>query len=287
MTQRVPGTVRVATWNVWWRFAHPVARLSRIHDTLRVLDADVIGLQEVWQLDETHQAAQLAAGLGLSWEWAPSPQSRLWQARLPAGDPGSRALIGLAVLSRWPLLSPVSYRLPAGDGPDEGRLALAVDVEAPGGRLPFVTTQLASSPARSAVRVEQVVELARIVAARRGGPDVAYPPVLCGDFNAALEADEMRLLEGHLTAPAVPGQVLVNAWRYHDGPPPPTWDPRNPYAAATFEPPATIDHILVGPPGEDGRGRVLSCRRFADAPLDSGWASDHTGVTVDLAGETS
>ena len=51
----------------------------------------------------------------------------------------------------------------------------------------------------------------------------------------------------HKTAPVVPGLVLVDAWRYADPMSPGwTWDRPNPYVAATGEPSARIDNVLVG-----------------------------------------
>jgi endonuclease/exonuclease/phosphatase family metal-dependent hydrolase len=49
---------------------------------------------------------------------------------------------------------------------------------------------------------------------RRSGRGPAHPPVLTGDFNAVPDSDEMRLLGGMRTAPAEPGQVLLDAWEY-------------------------------------------------------------------------
>jgi endonuclease/exonuclease/phosphatase family metal-dependent hydrolase len=66
--------------------------------------------------------------------------------------------------------------------------------------------------------------------------------ILTGDLNAEPDSDEVRLLSGHKTAPAVPGQVFVDAWLYAD----PsargcTWDRTNPAVDATGEPNARID----------------------------------------------
>jgi len=109
--------------------------------------------------------------------------------------------------------------------------------------------------------------------------------VLAGDLNAEPDSDEVRLLCGHKTAPVVPGHVLVDAWRWADpGDPGWTWDRRNPHVAATGEPSARIDHVLVGPPTSDGRGAVLGARLAGNAPVEGVWPSDHAAVVVDLAG---
>ncbi len=133
--------------------------------------------------------------------------------------------------------------------------------ETPGGRLPFFTTQLTAHPALSSTRVQQVRALATIVAERSSGRPFAA--VVAGDLNAEPDSDEVPLLCGHRTAPAAPGLVLVDAWRYADGGPGWTWDRRIQHVAVTGEPSARIDYVLVGLP-VDGRGAIRRAR-VADA----------------------
>jgi endonuclease/exonuclease/phosphatase family metal-dependent hydrolase len=110
-----------------------------------------------------------------------------------------------------------------------------------------------------------------------------FPPVVTGDLNAEPDADELRLLGGHKTAPVVPGQILVDAWSYADPRTPGwTWDRRNPYVAATGEPSARIDYVLVGLPTASGAGQVRSLRRIGDQPVNGVWPSDHAGVLAEL-----
>src|SRR5215210_3758040 len=54
---RIPGRVRVLTWNVWWRFGPEWRRRqpALLHH-LRAVDPDVIALQECWGVDSTTQA---------------------------------------------------------------------------------------------------------------------------------------------------------------------------------------------------------------------------------------
>ena len=54
------------TWNIWWRFGPKwQERQSVLVETLRTVDPDVVALQEVWSTDETTQAHEFAASLGL------------------------------------------------------------------------------------------------------------------------------------------------------------------------------------------------------------------------------
>lgn len=276
--------MRVLTWNLWWRFGPWEQRRHAILDVLRAERPDVCGLQEVWEAGGENLAGWLAAELGMHWAWAPGEVFPHWRGS--GGEPG--AGVGNAVLSRWPVTERAVERLPAGDGPEEVRVALFARIGAPGGPVPFFTTHLHAGPAGSAVRCVQAAALARFVASRRGRG--AFPPVVTGDFNAQPESDELRLFGGMLTAPAVPGQVLVDVWR-SAGPDEPwaTWDLANPYLApphvAAAAPYSTrIDYIHTGLPGPGGAGRVTAVRRAGHGPVAGVWASDHAAVVAELAG---
>lgn len=272
--------LRVVTWNVWWRFGDWRARQQAITAVLAAERPDLIGLQEVWTRDGESQVELLARELGMHWVVADSPAPQRWQRR--SGEPA----VGFAnaVLSRWPITGHHSSTLPAAAGRVQERTVVQADIDAPAGPVPFFTTQLDSAPAESATRCAQVSAVARLVASCLSGAEHAHPAVVTGDLNAEPDSDEVRLLGGHKTAPAVPGLVLVDAWRYADPRDPGwTWDPRNPHVAATFEPGARIDYVLVGPPGPTGRGHVLGARTIGNDPVDGTWPSDHAGVLVDLA----
>lgn len=261
--------MRILTWNLWWRFGDWEARQRAILAVLADAEADVVTLQEVWATPTANLAELLAHELGLHWAWSPSPSPGRWQER--ADQPGVD--IGNAILSRWPITNEVRQVLPRGSAALAERTVLHARVDAPGGTLPVFTTHLESSPSASATRCEQVAAVARCVAAHPGD----RPPVLAGDFNAEPSSDEMRLLGGHLTAPAVPGLVLVDAWRWAaDGDPGWTWDPANPFIRAS--PSARIDYVLVGP-GQD----VAGVRVLGNGPVDGVWPSDHAAVLVELA----
>ncbi|MFJ4472873.1 endonuclease/exonuclease/phosphatase family protein [Streptomyces sp. NPDC089424] len=270
--------MRVVTWNLWWRFGPWADRRKAILGTLRELRPDVVGLQEVWEAGGENLAGWLAGELGLHWAWAPSHAPERWQRRI--GDP--TVGIGNAVLSRWPVTEQAVLPLPAPTDVDDGRLALYTRLATPSYSVPFFTTHLTSQLHASATRCRQVGALAEFVAEHRGG--TPYPAVVTGDFNAWPDSDEIRLFGGYRTAPAVPRQVLLDAWEYADpAAPSHTWDPANPYVAAGHTPGARIDYVHVGPPGPDGLGRVRSVRRAGDGPVDGVWPSDHLAVVADLA----
>jgi endonuclease/exonuclease/phosphatase family metal-dependent hydrolase len=276
-----PGLIRVVTWNLWWRFGPWQQRRDAIAAVLADAQPDICGLQEVWASPDGHLAAVLAEQLGMHWAWTPSPAPERWQQRI--GDPTMQ--VGNAILSRWPITEQAAQPLPTDPVADDGRTVLFARIQTPSGPLPLFTTQLTSTIGQSAVRCRQVESLCRLVAAHTGP---GFPPVVTGDLNAEPDADEVRLLGGHKTAPVVPGLVLVDAWSYADPPASGwTWDRRNPYVAATGEPSARIDYILVGLPTASGAGQVRSVRLIGDQPVHGVWPSDHAGVLAELqpAGE--
>ena len=263
------------TWNVWWRFGDWERREPGIARVIKEASPDLVGLQEVWATAGGNQAERLSAALELNWAWSPSPAPEHFQRRI--GD--TTMQVGNAILSRWPIVSSVSRDLP-GCGADKGRTALITVVDAPGGLIAFVTTQLAATVGESALRCEQVRSLI--------GHIVDEVPetgalVLTGDFNAEPDSDEIRLLGGHKTAPVVPGLILVDAWRYAE----PdsrewTWNRRNPAVLATGEPNARIDYIFAGYRPSTLALYVRGARLAGDVPSDGVWPSDHAAVVADL-----
>lgn len=264
------GRVRVASWNLWWHFGPWRERQAAIVETMRTVDADVWCLQEVFTAaDGSDQAADLAAALG---GFHAVHGSRFDLGVFPEG-------IGNAVLSRWPIVGSEVRELPAPDGLDELRCAVRADVDSPHGPLAVFSTHLNWHLDQSDVRQDQVRALAAFVAEGRAGR--VFPAVVAGDFNAAPESDEMRMLTG-LAAVPVRGQVFVDAWAARGSGAGLTWDTRNPFAAAEYEPSRRIDYVLVARPGPGGVGEVLAADRFADGPVGGVWPSDHAGVVATL-----
>ncbi len=263
--------MRILTWNLWWRHGPWQRRREAIAATLAEVGPDVCGLQEVWEADGRNLAGELASRLGMHWCWTPAGEGR--------DGRGDGALVGNAVLSRWPIAARAELRLATGDI-FAHRVATHARIATPDGALPMFTTHLSYRPGASQVRTAQVRQLAEFTAAHLA--DCAYPPVVTGDLNAEPGSDELRLLGGLLTPPAASGLVLVDAWRYADPADPGfTWDHRNGYQADSVIPDSRIDYILVGLP-RHGRGRVESVRLAGNAPVDGVWPSDHFAVVADL-----
>ena len=264
--------MRVLSWNLWWRYGPWQRRRDAIAATLAAVGPDVCGLQEVWDAAGENLAGDLAGRLGMHWCWAVAAKGR--------GREGEDLSLGNAVLSRWPITAHTQLDLPVGGLAEEARVAVHARIDTPGGVLPMFTTHLTFGLGRSQVRTAQVRALAEFVAGHSG--ECAYPPVVTGDLNAEPGSDEVRLLGGMLTAPAAPGLVLVDAWRYAGaGDPGYTWDHRNAYLANSMVPSSRIDYVLAGLPRQ-GRGQLASAMLAGTAPVDDVWPSDHFAVVADL-----
>ncbi len=262
----IESRLRVVTWNIWWRYGPWERRQPAIAATLKRLDADVIALQEVWSDETTNLAAELAAQLGYHHTFA-------------SGKDMKGFGFGNAVLSRWPIEPSESTMLHGEKETDEGRLALYALVNGPRGPVPVFSTHLNWRFEQSHIRQRQVADLARFVDRMRPWK---FPPIVCGDFNAEPESEEMRMLKGLTTCP-VEGLAFHDAWSVAgDGRSGITWDNTNPYGKILLEPDRRIDYILVGRPEARGAGHVVDCLVTGNEPIDGVWPSDHHAVLAEL-----
>jgi endonuclease/exonuclease/phosphatase family metal-dependent hydrolase len=262
---------------------------------LEHLAPDIVCLQEVWR-DGTGSdtAAWIVDHLGVTdWYWRFGGDGfapRLW--------PDETVSFGSAILSRWPIDAHAYHRLPVIDGRDAVVDSVPWEllyVRTAG--LDMFSTHLAPAPTHGLHRQRQVVAIDDHVRAVRGELDdlgpigtqrQAMPAILCGDFNAEPDSDEIRFLRG-LTPMGDRTTFWVDAWREAGSGPGLTSDPRtNPLAAAMNVTTKRIDYVFVGDPfqREGGAGRVLSAALAFDKSLTGRVASDHYGLVVDIAWPT-
>ena len=265
--------LRVLTWNLWWRFGPWEARRPAISASLARLDADVICLQEVWDDGDVCFSQELADGLGFH---------HVYGARLVLD--GVR--FGNAVLSRWPIVVNDVLELPADPSADEQRVCVRADIEGPRGTLQVFSTHLNWRFDQSAIRQDQVRAICSFIASSRPEGGRTHPPVLCGDFNADPDSDEMRMLTGKAATP-VDKLVFHDAWDVagqasSSSATGATWSNANPYAALDLEPDRRIDYVFVGWPKAGGAGHVTSCRVEGLEPVDGVVPSDHLAVLAEL-----
>ena len=279
--------IRVATWNVraaigpgepfpagWWRYVTD-ERFERIVSTIRALDADVVGLQEVGFYDvhgEIHdQPLELGERTSMHVRYAAvhaytliepdggqAVGSATWGNVLLTRDPVSGGFAtGLPVGADDAVVEPAASDLPlagvtfldAPYGTREPRCAVGGQVTLGGVDTTVISTHLAY--AGSGQRADQAAALAELAAAH---PD---PVVVLGDFNAPIETAEMAPLRSAFTdAFAAVGIAPDDPARRSCGPLP-------------------IDHVFV-------RGLAVDdCHVVTDA----GDASDHLPVVATLRAE--
>lgn len=265
-TPAIETRLRVLSWNLWWQFGPWQERAAAITKTLKKLDADVIGLQEIWGKDGRNSAALQAKELGYHYHYAPGAKIN-----------GVR--MGNAILSRWPILKTKTLPLGSDGVNEEMRIAIFAQIDGPRGKIPVFCTHLNWQMAHSHIRQQQVRELVAFVKANKGWK---FPPVICGDFNADPQSEEIRMMTGQTTA-AVPNLVFHDAWAFvHGTKTGDTWDNINPFVAKEYEPNRRIDYIFTGWPRPDGAGHITDCKIVANAPIDGIWPSDHFALLAEL-----
>jgi endonuclease/exonuclease/phosphatase family metal-dependent hydrolase len=257
------SAVRVVSWNVWGRYGKEwEARLSGIEAVLAAANPDVVCLVEAWRDGPTSMPGLLADRLGLG-------------HRLFVGDWQQEDWVsGLGVVSRWPMSDPIRRPL---HGPDDSGFGDAIHVVIEGDRGPIqvFVAALDYSLDGSATRQAQISQLTAFIAEVTSP---RHPTILCGDFNAGPESDEMRMLTGRSAVP-VPGLVFYDAWEVAgDGTPGYTWSNRNPIAAAGLYPDRRFDYILSAWPRRHGVGHPTRCSLLGVRPPSEQQLSDHYGL---------
>ncbi len=263
----VESTLRVVTWNVWGRYGEDWARRqAAIEDELAFAAPDLVCLVESWRADDVDQPALVARRLG-------------FDHHVFSGDWEQEGWVsGAGFVSRWPLREVVTRPLRGDDGAGFGQ-ALSVVIEGDRGPIQLFLAMLDYPLDASARRQAQTRALASFV---QEVTSPRHPTVLCGDFNAGPDSDELRLLTGQ-GAVAVPGLVFYDAWEMAgDGTAGHTWCNRNPLAATGLYPDRRFDYVLSAWPRAGGVGHPVACSLLGVRPPEALQLSDHYGVLADL-----
>jgi endonuclease/exonuclease/phosphatase family metal-dependent hydrolase len=258
---------------------------------LERLRPDVVCFQEVWQDERTPNTAgwivERMPGTGWHWQFGGRAfGQRLW--------PDPTMAFGQAVLSRWPIEESAYHPLPVAEDPDLFASSVPwglLHVRTAG--LDMFSCHLAAAPRDGRHRRVQVLAIDEIVTAARGDKDTivspaepreAMPPIVCGDFNAEPDSDEIRFLCS-LTDLDGRSAFYQDAWRVAGDGAGHTQDWRtNPIALAANVHRKRIDYVFVGDPFRrtGGAGRVLAAQRAFHEPITGTLASDHSGLAVDI-----
>ena len=261
------STIRVVTWNVWGRYgADCEARQAALEQTLEQTAPDLVCLVEAWRQGDSTQPGRVAARLGLAHhrfvgEW----EQEDWVS-------------GIGFVSRWPMTEPRRRPLRAEDGSGFGE-AVHVAVAGERGSIQLFAVMLDYPLDASGLRQHQVRQLVRFIAETASRRDLV---VVCGDFNAGPDSDEIRMLTGR-SAPAAPGMVFYDAWEVAgDGSVGFTWSNRNPLAAIGLYPDRRFDYIFSAWPRRGGVGHPTGCSLLGVRAPGQQQVSDHYGLAADL-----
>ena len=274
--------LRAVTLNFWGTQAPLDRRLELAARQLAELAPDVIGMQEVRPLDGQSgrtTADVLAERLGLDkvYAVAVSWADDLLGPGIAAGEEG------LAILSRFPVLEQRVTQLPQ-PRPTEARILLSARIAAPTGAVWLHTTHLHYRLDDGVAREEQVVAIDQVVRSLGREAD-DLPQIVCGDFNAPPDADEIRFLRG-LTTLAGRRTHFQDAWlRVRPDEPGFTWSSENPQTRPlrSLDLDRRIDYVFVTTRRRDGRGTVREVQLVLDQRDDDGvCASDHYGVMAEI-----
>jgi endonuclease/exonuclease/phosphatase family metal-dependent hydrolase len=259
------GPVRLATVNLLHgrSLVDGEVREADLRAAARVLDADLVGLQEVDRGQPRshglHQVAAVADEMGARhWRFEPAlfgTPGGPWSPARGGAEPGGPAY-GVGLVSRDPVLHWRTLRFAAAPVPlpllvpgvrglplvaDEPRVALAAVVDGPVGRFTAITTHLSFVPGWNVAQLRRLVRWARALPA---------PRVLLGDLN----------LPGSTSAWASGWTQLARVPTY------PAQRPR-----------VQFDHVLAGAtpaPGLPGLVRQVESLQLA--------VSDHRALVLDL-----
>ena len=261
------STIRVVTWNVWGRYGTDFeARQAALEQTLEQTAPDLICLVEAWRQGDSTQPGRVAARLGLA------------HHRFVGDWEQEDWVSGIGFVSRWPMTEPRRRPLRAEDGSGFGE-AVHVAVAGERGPIQLFAVMLDYPLDASGLRQHQVRQLVRFIAETASRRD---PIVVCGDFNAGPDSDEIRMLTGR-SAPAAPGMVFYDAWEVAgDGSPGFTWSNRNPLAAVGLYPDRRFDYIFSAWPRRGGVGHPTGCSLLGVRAPGEQQVSDHYGLAADL-----
>ena len=271
------GLIRVATLNAFGLRERWSARRAVMAAGFEALAPDLVAFQEVIATPEYDQVRDV---LGGRYEVAHHSE------READGQ-------GISIASRFPIVDVREVSLHVGPRPAGfacSALLATVDAPAPVGRVLFVDHLPDWQLTHEAERERQTVTLARAIEQLVG--DRPLHVVVAGDLDASPDAASIRFWTGKQSLDAL-SVCYRDAWTAARGAEAGhtfTPDNRLTVTAETgdweLELGRRIDYILVRCTDHGPTLDVVGCDRFLAQPDEGVWASDHLGVTADLAALT-
>ena len=245
--------MKILTLNTWQERGPWRERWELILRGLKACDADVVGLQEVFNM-----------------EWAQEVRERSGYPYLAVSGEHS----GLIFLSKFkPVEQECLVMKTQSPAEDYRRYAFYLRVDVGGEEVAFFDTHLSWRADENETRMKQTLELETFVNQKAG----ELPATIMGDFNGASNTPPVVYLREIR-------KWIDTFWVKNPGVPGLTWDYRNPYAEAEREKMAErrIDFIFV----RERTGpfeRIKSSSVVFDRPSDAGvFPSDHFGVMTEF-----
>ena len=244
--------MRILTLNTWQERGPWRDRWELIFKGLKEYDADIVGLQEVFNMD-----------------WAREVRERSGYPYLAVSGEHS----GLIFLSKFkPVEQACLVMKTRSPTEDYLRYVFFLKVDTGQGEVALLNTHLSWKADENEIRLRQTLEIEAFAARKAGN----LPMALLGDLNAGPETPSVTYLRETL------------AWcdtfeAKNPGDPGLTWDYRNPYAEAEREKMAErrIDYIFI----RERTGlfkKILSSRVVFNKSQDGIWPSDHFGVMTEF-----
>jgi endonuclease/exonuclease/phosphatase family metal-dependent hydrolase len=241
--------MRILTLNIWKDEGDLAARLEMIAAECRLLQPDMICLQEVYADARIDAGEWLADALGVTRIAVPARTKQ---------RSGVLSSSGLAILSRLPLLAEEGLDLPS-SAADGGRKALSAVLETAYGPLRVVSLHLSHLKAEEGDMLRSQ-QLAAIWSWANQGWE--HPIILAGDFNATRKAACFDWL-AHQSTITGTDSLLPQA------------------TSLRHQPNALIDHILLA--GRSAWQLSDAELSFTGVDAKSGcFASDHFGILANL-----
>lgn len=271
--------LRVGTLNLWNKSGPWAERMGLVRDQLQSLELDLLGLQEVLELEAGATAMNQADELRPDgWYRAYGPAHDLavsWAT-------GGQLHFGNALLSRHPIVHEATHILPGAEQSDQRRCLLHARVDTPACPIDVFVTHLNWKLDEGWIREAQVKAITALID-EHAPSDGRFPPILMGDFNAEPQSDEIRYLGGFTRLGEPKGVRFTDAWAYGGEGPGFTFDAsRNAFAVQYHEAPRRIDYIFVRGPDAKGRGRPIGPQLCFDEDRGGVFPSDHFGVCCEL-----